>query len=97
MDPRVHRLIVTSVATHIECEYLDAVGLAGRAHTPVLFGEAKWARSANGAALARALDRKADGVPGAGEDRLYALCARERLRDTPAGVITVTADDIFAI
>jgi len=74
---------------------IDAVGLSGRAHTPVLFGEAKWARSANGAALARALERKADIVPGAAEDRLYALCAREQLRDTPAGVITVTADDIF--
>lgn len=74
---------------------IDAVGLSSRAHTPVLFGEVKWARAANAPALLRALERKADSVPGAGAQRLYTLCARERLRDTPPGVLAVTADDIF--
>ena len=74
---------------------IDAVGLAGRAHTPVLFGEAKWARTESAAALVRALERKAAAVPGVAGDRQYVVCAREELRDVPGGVFTVTAADIF--
>lgn len=74
---------------------IDAVGLAGRGHTPVLFGEAKWARAASAAALVRSLERKADGVPGAGKDRTYVVCARDEVREVPAGTFAVTAADIF--
>ena len=74
---------------------IDAVGLSGRARTPVLFGEAKWARTASAAGLIRALERKAEAVPGADRDGTYVVCARDALRDAPAGAITVTASDIF--
>jgi AAA+ ATPase superfamily predicted ATPase len=74
---------------------IDAVGLAGRARTPVLLGEAKWARSESAAALVRTLERKATVVPGVAGDPGYAVCARDELRDVPAGVFTVTATDIF--
>jgi AAA+ ATPase superfamily predicted ATPase len=74
---------------------IDALGLAGRSRTPVLLGEAKWARTENAAALVRALDRKAAAIPGMAEERSYVVCAREKLLDAPAGVLTVTAADIF--
>ena len=74
---------------------IDAVGLSGRSRTPMLFGEAKWARTASAAGLVRDLERKADTVPGAARDRTYVVCAREALRDSPKGAITVTAADIF--
>lgn len=74
---------------------IDAVGLAGRSRTPVLFGEAKWTRSESAADLVRALERKADSVPGITDDHSYVVCAREDLGDVPAGVVTVTAGDIF--
>jgi len=74
---------------------IDAVGLSGRSRTPLLFGEAKWARTASAAALVRDLERKADTVPGAGPDRTYVICARDAVRDTPAGATSMTAADIF--
>jgi hypothetical protein len=74
---------------------IDAVGLSGRARTPVLFGEAKWARTANAPGLIRALERKAEAVPGAARDGTYVVCARDALLDAPAGAVTVTAADIF--
>jgi AAA+ ATPase superfamily predicted ATPase len=74
---------------------IDALGLAGRSRTPVLLGEAKWSRTANAAALVRTLRRKAAAVPDMADDPTYVVCAREELRDVPAGVVTVTAADIF--
>jgi AAA+ ATPase superfamily predicted ATPase len=74
---------------------IDAVGLAGRSHTPVLFGEAKWARTESAATLVRTLERKADAVPDVTDDRTYVVCAREAMRDVPADVFAVTAADIF--
>jgi len=74
---------------------IDAVGLSGRARTPVLFGEAKWARTASAPMLIRALERKVEAVPGAAREAIDAVCARDALRDTPAGAIAVTAADIF--
>ncbi len=74
---------------------IDAVGLAGRSHRPVLLGEAKWGRSENAATLVRTLERKAASVPGVSDDPTYAVCAREELHDVPAGVLAVTAADIF--
>jgi len=74
---------------------IDAVGLAGRSHSPALFGEARWARTASAPALLRTLVRKAAAVPGAAADPTWVVCAREELRDRPAGVVVVTAADIF--
>lgn len=74
---------------------IDALGLSGRSRTPVLLGEAKWARTEDAAALVRTLDRKAAAVPGMVDDRTYVVCAREELRDVPSGVFAVTAADIF--
>lgn len=74
---------------------IDALGLSGRSRTPVLLGEAKWARTEDAAALVRTLDRKAAAVPGMADDRTYVVCAREELRDVPSGVFAVTATDIF--
>jgi hypothetical protein len=75
---------------------IDAVGLSGRSRTPVLFGGAKWARREDAQALVRTLDRKADSVPGVGEKRVFAVCAREGLDKVPDGVIAVTAAEIFS-
>jgi hypothetical protein len=61
----------------------------------VLFGEVRWARTAGTPGLIRALERKAEAVPGAARDGIYVVCARDALRDAPAGAITVTAADIF--
>jgi hypothetical protein len=76
---------------------IDAVGLAGRARTPVLLGEAKWARSRDAVALVRILERKAAALPGVTGTPILAVCAREELLNAPAGVVTVTAADIFGV
>lgn len=74
---------------------IDAVGLSGRSRTPVLVGEAKWARSADANSLVRGLERKAAALPGAPADLVVAVCAREELRNVPDGAIAVTAQSIF--
>lgn len=74
---------------------IDAVGLRGRSRTPVLVGEAKWARSADANSLVRGLERKAAALPGAPADLVVAVCAREELRNVPDGAIAVTAQSIF--
>lgn len=74
---------------------IDAVGLSGRSRTPVLVGEAKWTRSRDATALVRGLERKAAALPGAAASLTVAVCVREELREVPAGVIAVTAEDIF--
>lgn len=75
---------------------LDAVVLAGRSRTPVLAGEAKWARSVVAPRLVAGLRRKLEAVPGADPDAsMLALCAREEVRECPEGVWAITADDIF--
>ena len=75
---------------------IDAVGLAGRSPTPVLLGEAKWSRSADASALVRVLERKAAALPGVTDTPIFAVCAREELRNVPSGAFTVTAADIFS-
>jgi AAA+ ATPase superfamily predicted ATPase len=74
---------------------IDALGLAGRSRTPVLVGEAKWGRTEDAGSLVRTLQRKAASVPDMADDPTYVVSAREELRNVPAGVVTVTADDIF--
>jgi uncharacterized protein len=76
---------------------IDAVVLAGRSRAPVVVGEAKWARSADGRLLLDALRRKASALPGADLDRLrFALCARERVRPVSPEALVVTATDVMA-
>ena len=75
---------------------IDAVVLAGRREEATLVGEAKWARAVDGTRLARELERKAEALPRVAPDVSYALCARERITRAPAGVLALTAADIFA-
>jgi AAA+ ATPase superfamily predicted ATPase len=73
---------------------IDAVALAGRARTPVLVGEAKWAKRVDGARLRANLARRAEALPGlAGEPR-YAICAREAVGNS-ADLLAITAEDLF--
>lgn len=72
---------------------IDAVALAGRSREAVLVGEAKWARQVDGAAIRRALERKAEALPRSRRDIRYAVAARESVRGD--GVLAITADDIF--
>lgn len=74
---------------------IDAVALAGRSREAVLVGEAKWARSVDGARLAADLDRKARELPNVAADYVKVVAAREEVRDSE-GVATVTAADVFA-
>ena len=75
---------------------IDVVALAGRARTPILVGEAKWAREVSAPRLVADLYRKAAALPGAPHDLQIAICARERVTNPPDDVITITADDIFS-
>jgi len=75
---------------------IDAVALAGRREEAVLVGEAKWARTVDGARLVRELERKADALPCLAPDVGYAVCSRERVTRAPAGVLALTAADVFA-
>jgi len=74
---------------------IDAVGLAGRSHEPVLLGEAKWSRTENASAMLRSLQDKARALPTVADQPVYALCARERLTGAPAGIHLITAAQIF--
>ncbi|MHB8762295.1 MAG: ATP-binding protein [Coriobacteriia bacterium] len=74
---------------------IDAVGLAGRPHKPVLLGEAKWGRVENAPTLLRSLQDKARALPSVADEPAYVVCARERLTDVPTGVHAFTATDIF--
>jgi hypothetical protein len=73
---------------------IDAVALEGRGRTPVLAGEAKWARVIDAAPIARELERKAAALPGAPAALRYAVCARERV-ENPGDALTVTAEAVF--
>lgn len=73
---------------------IDAVALAGRNRTPVLAGEAKWARRVDARRLVRSLERKSERLPAAAADLRYAVCARETV-DHAEDVTAITAADIF--
>jgi AAA+ ATPase superfamily predicted ATPase len=75
---------------------IDAVALAGRREEAVLLGEAKWARTANAARIARELELKAAALPRLAPNPSYVICARERLTGLPAGATGITAADIFS-
>lgn len=74
---------------------IDAVVLSGRSRTPTLVGEAKWARAVDARRPLAALREKARWLDGASPDLTYAICARERIEHAAAGVMAVTAADIF--
>jgi hypothetical protein len=75
---------------------IDAVALAGRGRKPVLAGEAKWAKREDANRLVRALEQKTQALPRRAETLRYVVCAREELRNVPAGTLALTAADIFA-
>lgn len=75
---------------------IDALALAGRSRTPVLLGEAKWARTEDARRLVEHLIRKSAKIPGIAEDVRYAVAARDTLTDVPSGTIALTARDIFS-
>lgn len=75
---------------------IDAVALAGRREEAVLLGEAKWARTANGARIVGDLERKASALPLLAPNPTYAVCARERITNLPPAATAITATDIFA-
>jgi uncharacterized protein len=74
---------------------IDAVVLSGRPKEAILAGEAKWARSVDGARIVRALERKAERLPLSREPLTYAVCARSEVTAAPPGTLAVTARDIF--
>jgi uncharacterized protein len=77
---------------------IDAVVLAGRSRTPVLAGEAMWARSVDGRPLLHSLGRKAAAVPGVDLEQIsFALCARERVRFAPSDALVVSAADVMSM
>lgn len=74
---------------------IDALALAGRARRPVLAGEAKWARTVDGAALVAGLRRKAEAVVPDPDTLAYVVCARSKVERKPRAVRAVTAAHIF--
>ena len=74
---------------------IDAVVLAGRSREATLVGEAKWAKVIDARPVLRTLERKAQGLPRVRHPLRLAICAREQLRNVPAGSFRVTAADIF--
>jgi AAA+ ATPase superfamily predicted ATPase len=72
---------------------IDAVALAGRSREAVLVTEAKWSRSVDGAAVRRALERKATALPRVSDRLRYAVAAREAVKD--GDVVRITARDVF--
>lgn len=75
---------------------LDIVALAGRSRSPVLIGEATWARAADGVRISRTLRNKAFALTGRPDDLRYLVAARDHVRGLPDDVIAVTAEDVFA-
>ena len=74
---------------------IDALALAGRGRRPVLAGEAKWARTVDGAALAASLRRKSESVTAEPDGLAYVVCARSKVERKPRAVRAVTAARIF--
>lgn len=74
---------------------IDVVAIAGRSCTPVLIGEAKWARQVSAPRLVAQLLGKAAALPGSPSDLQLVICAREHVTDLPEDVRAITADDIF--
>ncbi|WP_205324271.1 ATP-binding protein [Glycomyces sp. YM15] len=74
---------------------IDAVVLAGRSRTPVMVGEAKWARKVDARRLLPRLVQKSAALGVEAEALRFAICARETVTGAGEGTLTVTAADIF--
>lgn len=75
---------------------IDAVALAGRSRSPVLVGEAKWARTVNGRSVIDTLSAKARVGLAVDPDALtFAVAARSRITGLPANAIAITATAMF--
>jgi hypothetical protein len=74
---------------------IDAVALAGDHREVALVGEAKWAASVDGAHLTRGLERKRESLPVSSRPVVIAVCGRLHVRNAPAGILSITAADIF--
>jgi AAA+ ATPase superfamily predicted ATPase len=75
---------------------IDVVVLAGRSRTPVLVGEAEWARQVSAPRLVTNLLRKAAALPDPADDLRVLLCARESVVGATEDVLVVTSHDIFS-
>jgi uncharacterized protein len=73
---------------------IDAVALAGRGREAVLLGESKWARKVSGPALRAELVEKARALPKLKSDPVYAVCAREAVKEAE-DILAITAADVF--
>jgi hypothetical protein len=71
--------------------------LAGRSREAVLVGEAKLRRVVDARPIVASLERKAERLPWRSETLRYAVAAPFEVQHAPAGVLTVTAVDIFGI
>ena len=74
---------------------IDAVGLAAESREAVLLGEAKWARSVDARQVVAALERGSVDLPRRAAAPVFAVCAREEVREQRPEVVAVTAADIF--
>lgn len=74
---------------------IDVVALAGRSRTPVLVGEARWARQVSAPGIVAEVLRKAAALPEPAPDLRVVVCARDRVTNLPDGVLAVTAADVF--
>ena len=75
---------------------IDLLALAGRARTPVLAGEAKWARAVEAPRLLRELHRQVAATGADPEAVRYLLAARERVTNAPEDVALITAEQVFS-
>ncbi len=76
---------------------IDAVVLEGRSATPVLAGEAKWARSVDARRIVHDLRQKVDRGLGLDPNSLgYLVCARHEVHHLPDGAQAFTAEDLFS-
>jgi AAA+ ATPase superfamily predicted ATPase len=75
---------------------IDAVAVSGRSRTPILAGEAKWARTVDARKIVPDLLRKAEQVPSMANDPQLVIAARDQVTHAPKGIRVLTAADIFA-
>lgn len=74
---------------------IDAVAVAGRSRIPVLVGEAKWSRSVNGRQICTELRAKARALTDDPAGLTCAVAARTRITNVEAGMLAITAADVF--
>ena len=78
----------------VDVNKIDAVVLSGSPLTATAVGECKWARRIAAQPVRARLVERARALPRVAADARYIVCAREEVT-SPAGVVVVTAADIF--